>query len=205
MEWWSSEKDIPYKDLNFNKIINGFVYNCPSSTMEKEKNKIKDCKKGVPKYEIFYKPVSARGKSFRERNINGSLLITILTQIKRPLSKKSSYLRVEQKNNLTIEKSVQETIKNSTLKDPNFELIAFHVHSNMSDTEAIYYYIRNAFAHGSFEVRKSGKEPIYLLESRNKKKIKARMRLKESSLLNYIEYSELSAGQIKKMQKPKKK
>jgi len=75
----------------------------------------------------------------------------------------------------------------------------------MSDAEAIYYYIRNAFAHGSFEVAEQAGRRIYLIESSKDGIIKARMRLREETLLHYIELANMTPAEIKALQKPKKK
>ena len=73
----------------------------------------------------------------------------------------------------------------------------------MPDTEAIYYYIRNAFAHGSFEFTDVGDRRILVLESSKDGKLKAQMRLRESTLLKMIELSRKTATEIYGMQKKK--
>ena len=50
----------------------------------------------------------------------------------------------------------------------------------MSDAEVVFYYIRNAFAHGDIEVIGGG-DRIYKLESKKKNDIKAQMILKEEA------------------------
>ena len=87
------------------------------------------------------------------------------------------------------------------MSDTNFELVVFQKRTDMSDTEAFYYYIRNAFAHGSFEIINTDSGKIYKLESGKDDSVKAQMRLKESSLKRYIDYSMLSASEVKALQK----
>ena len=89
------------------------------------------------------------------------------------------------------------------MSDTNFELVVFQKRTDMSDTEAFYYYIRNAFAHGSFEIINTDSGKIYKLELESGKddSVKAQMRLKESSLKRYIDYSMLSASEVKALQK----
>ena len=41
-----------------------------------------------------------------------------------------------------------EIAKNTTLSDPDYEIMVYKKRSDMSQAEAIFYYIRNAFAHG---------------------------------------------------------
>ena len=77
--------------------------------------------------------------------------------------------------------------------------------SDMSDAEAIYYYIRNAFAHGSFEVKSSKGERCYLLQSDKDSKVKAQMQLKESTLLRLLELSQMSANDLREKQRKKRK
>ena len=73
----------------------------------------------------------------------------------------------------------------------------------MSDPEAFYYYIRNAFAHGSFEVIPTNNGNVYLLESSKDGAVKAQMRLKETSLIEYIRLANLTATEIKALQRHK--
>ena len=70
----------------------------------------------------------------------------------------------------------------------------------MSDAEVIYYYIRNAFAHGSFEVTS---DRVYKLESKKKESVKAQMMLKETTLLKIADLSRKNRKQIEALQKKK--
>lgn len=197
MSWWSKNESIPVDDSDFNMIINGLVFNCPVCT----EKRISDGKKpnGKKKYKYERKAVSARNSTFRSRNVCGNLLITVLAQIRRPLVRNSAYALIN--SNDSVEDKVQEIINGTTMSDTNFELAVFQKRTDMSDTEAFYYYIRNAFAHGSFEIINTDAGKIYKLESSKDGSIKARMRLKESSLKRYIDYSMLSASEVKALQK----
>lgn len=55
---------------------------------------------------------------------------------------------------------------------------------------ALFYHIRNSFAHGRFDVVKSEADSIFVMEDVNKKNVSARMVLKESTLLNWIDIIE---------------
>ena len=73
----------------------------------------------------------------------------------------------------------------------------------MTDLETLYYYIRNAFAHGAFEVINTKEGRVYKLESAKNGIVKAQMRLKESTLNTYVNYSLFKAADAKALQKPK--
>lgn len=197
MSWWSKNGTIPVNDSEFNSIISGLVFNCPVCIEKRiSEGMMPDGKK---KYKIEKKAVSARNSTFRSRNVCGHLLITVLAQIRRPLVRNAAYALLD--SNDSIEDKVQEIINGTTMSDTNFELVVFQKRTDMSDTEAFYYYIRNAFAHGSFEIINTDAGKIYKLESSKEGSIKAQMRLKESSLKRYIDYSMLSASEIKALQK----
>ncbi len=66
----------------------------------------------------------------------------------------------------------------------------------MSDPEAIYYYIRNAFAHGLFEVRSTQHGNVYLLESAKKRNVNARMRLNETAMMELVRIMDLTSGDL---------
>lgn len=182
-------------------IIEGLVFNCPSSTERKEKDD--SYKNEKPRYKNVYKPVSARETSFRRRGINGNLLVTLLAQISRPLKVSKTYLLIG--SNSSVELNMDDIMKNVALSDPYFDVVVYQKRSDMTDVEAFYYYIRNAFAHGAFEVLQKGSEKIYKLESAKDGKVKAQMRLKESTLEEYIRLANLTVADIKALQRPKKK
>ena len=57
----------------------------------------------------------------------------------------------------------------------------------MSKTSAIFYYIRNALAHGSFGTTLSSGKRTYYFESAKNDIVKARIRLREETLLSWID------------------
>lgn len=174
---------IPLDDPTFQSFIEAFVFNCPSSTVtSKKKAKVKT-----------WDNVSARDCSFRTRDITGSLLITITAQIRRQL-KNGLYKKADKDENV-------DTIFDA---DPSAEKIVFKENSQMSDAEVVFYYIRNAFAHCSFEVVDDG-EKYYKLVSSKKGVIKAQMILKESTLKKLADLSAYSKKQIEALQKKKKR
>lgn len=179
----NTKGEIPYSDPKFQKIVNTFVFYCPAATVtskKKEKNKKWD-------------NVSARDCSFRSRGITGTLLSTITAHIKRIL-----------KNELYKKIGNDEKVDIIFESDSSSEKIVFKANSQMSDSEVVYYYIRNAFAHGSFEVIDNG-ERFYKLESKKRDNIKAQMILKESTLMKLGDLSLYSKKQIEALQKKKKR
>jgi len=201
MTWWAKNSCIPDNDESFSKLIKYFVIECPVC----REKKIKDVKTadGKTKYIVTKNPISARNSTFRSRNVSGNLLTTLMAQIRRPLAAKSSYALL--KNKELVENKVNEIIAHSNQRDENFELVVFQNRTDMSDVEAFYYYIRNAFAHGSFEILLSRSGRIYKLESSKDGEIKAQMRLKESSLMKYVDYSKYDVKTIKTLQNKRTK
>lgn len=201
MTWWNKNSVIPTDNENFRRIIEEFVFKCPSC--DEKKTRIGVNENGKPRYKRKYTPVSARNRTFRKNGITGNLLTTVLAQIRRPLVKKGTYALLNSKE--SVENKVNEIIRNQNFEDPYFEIIVFQKKSGMTDPETFYYYIRNAFAHGSFEVKSNSKgEKIYCLECSNNGELKGRFRLKESSLISYAKFSDMSVAEIKALQRKKK-
>ena len=200
MPWVNIHRSIPTDNRIFRDIICGLVFNCPSSTERKEKIGVYE--NGNTKYKSTYKPVSAREVSFRERGINSGLFATIMAQVRRPLNKEKTYALIQSSE--SVETTVNSIMGTTSLSDPYYEIVVFQKRSDMSDPEAFYYYIRNAFAHGSFEVIPTNNVNVYLLESSKDGAVKAQMRLKETSLIEYIRLANLTATEIKALQRHKK-
>jgi hypothetical protein len=179
MKWIDYTSEIP-TDKKFYEIVADFLFQCPSCNTKN------------------HSPVSKRGKTFYDRGINKGLLITLLNNIKRRINK-SNYLIINTGDD--VENKVDELVKNSRYADKNFEFIVLKKHPEISITESIYYYIRNALAHGSFEVIGTKNNRIYLLENSNKGKLTAMMRLKESTLKYIASLSKMSAKEIEKLRR----
>lgn len=174
-------------DEKTQKIILHFILDCPSS--------IKDRKQ--------YLPVSKRACSFRERGIKDSLLRTLLSQVKNLLPSKECYAKIESGH--SVEEEQERMEKENTLADPRHEYIILRDHSSMTETEAVFYYIRNAFAHGAFIVEDiHGMERLYSLESEKTGKLNAKMLLKESTLLKLFELSQMTPEKLKQLQRKRR-
>ena len=72
MAWLNLKSNIPIEQLEFQKIIQGFVFMCPSAIKREKKNK------DDQKRKTEYSYVSARKNSSLEERINKNLLTTIL-------------------------------------------------------------------------------------------------------------------------------
>ena len=173
-----------------------FVFDCPSSIKTGGGKK----KNGVQK-PVCYTNVSSRASTFRTRGINKSLLSTIIAEIRRPIAKIGSYAALTASE--SVEERVRQICSNTNLSDQKFDLLVFKKRSDMSDAEAVYYYIRNAFAHGSFDVQGTQESLVYHLESKKKDTICAQMRLKEKTLMRYIKLARLKPDDIRSLQKRK--
>ena len=67
--------------------------------------------------------------------------------------------------------------------DCSFEFAVHTVKSGLNKTEALFYFIRNAFAHGGFKASVYKGEKYYVFENRQDQQLKGRAILKESTLL----------------------
>ena len=182
--WWGKKEDeINCANSRFAKFYYGFVIKCPVS--------IKGSKKG----EDVYKPVSARACSFRDRGITSGLLVTINNQIKKKVGE--GYYTIDFSEELTVEDKVAKIEEEK--KNKNVELIVFKRRANISDTEAVYYGIRNAIAHGSFEIKGQGNKQYYLFESSKNNAVNSRIRLSAKTMNAILSFSRMSKDEILKL------
>ena len=190
MSWIHTGKSIPIDSKNFQNIIYDLLFLCPvciRSTKKRAKTE--------------FKPVSVQKCDFHSRHIAGNLLTTILADIRRPIAKIGGYASIDSKGDVV--GTVNSIICSSTNSDSDFEILVYKKRSNMSESEAIFYYIRNAFAHGSFEY--VSEKQLYKLESKKDTDVKAQMRLKESTLLRYCQLARMDVKEITKLQRRKAK
>lgn len=191
MAWFDYRADIPLDNENFQKIILNLLFLCPVCIKKKVKKDTASNRKITT-----YKPVSVQKCDFRSKGIVSNALTTILAQMRRPLKKFGAYASLKSGEN--VEEKVKDIIKTSSAKDIHFEFIVYSLRDDMSDAETIFYYIRNSFAHGSFEYVPEHK--CYLLESAKDGKIKAQMRLKEATLLKYCDLARINLANLKDLQ-----
>ena len=164
-DFLTASAQIPYSNKNFIKILDFYLFNCPVRHYGKINNPT-----GNPRYINTFPKVSVRGKTFAERGIEGQKLRTLRSAMRRATNDKIYDKTFTNENDILVE-SLRKGEICLTLKN-----------ENISQVDAIFYAIRNSLAHGSFCVD----ENYYYFESRNKGKLKARIRLKESTLLEWI-------------------
>lgn len=185
-EWWDKYKDFSLKDENFQRILDFFLFHCPSEIEKVNK------KKGTK----TYSKVSKRAETLRTKGWTGGYLNTLLASMKHTSSGQLEYYTFNAA--VEIEKEVKALEKDTSMRDKHFEMIVFMERSDMSKTSAIFYYIKNAFAHGSFSIINTNGKKVYYLESDKDGIVKAQIRLREETLLNWIKTFRLSPAALKK-------
>ncbi len=187
-EWWNRNKIIPLENGNFQKIIDFYLFNCPSEI--KNVNE----KKGT----VTYEKVSQKAVTLREKEWKDGGIQSLLAAMKKTNSKHLCYENC--KKGQVLEK--QNMLENEKDKnDSFFEMIVFQTRGDMNDTSSIYYYIRNALAHGSFSVVEHNNKTTYFFESAKNDTITARIRLREETLLNWIVLFNSTADDLRKSNK----
>lgn len=182
--WWNRAESIPVKDSNFQKILNFYLFNCPVVYTQKRNKK------------VIKKAVSERAKTFIDQGWEGYAIPTLLSEMKN-----CAY----NLNYKPLKKNV--LIDNSFLQKEEIqagEMIFFLEREDMGDMYAIYYGIRNAFAHGSFSVVKQQSEMVYYLQSAKEGVTKSAMRLRERTLLKWIELFYSTTDDLAKIKKERK-
>lgn len=201
MSWCNYNNLISYENNALIEVIDFFVFHCPASVRSRVKDGTRP--NGKKKREIVYKDVSARGCSFHKRGISGSLLLTILAEIRRPVVKSGLYQAI--KADVDAADTTNSLLQNRTGSDEWPDLIVFHTRPDMPDSEAVFYYIRNALAHGSFEIiNDSHGKAIYKFECQKDNVTKAQIQLKEKTLLRVKELASLDSQAIRALQKKRK-
>jgi hypothetical protein len=180
--WWKKGVAFPSNNPNFIRIIDFYLFNCPVQTVKyvkKEKKK-------------EYHRVSARAQTFEETVWTKGNLNTLLTEMKR----NKTYIPLKDTDN------VEEQRKSV---DGNSEFIVFKENSELKKLKSIFYAIRNAFAHGSFSIVNNNQNTIYYLESAKDEKIKSQIKLKESTLLDWIDLFNSTPDEIREKNRERKK
>ena len=183
---------IPLSSKNFQRIIQFYLFESPTRTFQRKKKSVIGATPDQPhpKYNFIFKNVSKRGKTFAERGLDGSNLNSLRAAMQRVT-----------KVNLVAVDSEKELIDKADSMSPNEEyLIIKRNKDNVSVTEGYFYCIRNSFAHGDFDVERK----IYILKNEDHDTIKGLARIKESSLLAWIELVNMDIDDIKKAGRSKK-
>lgn len=180
-DFLTGSTEITFSD-NFIKILKFYLFNSPVRHYGKITNPI-----GNPRYINTFPKVSVRGKTFAERGLKGQKLRTLRSAMRR-----SSDGKIYDKTFINENDILQNSI--DPIGQPKREICLTLKNENISQVDAIFYAIRNSLAHGSFCI---DEEKYYYFETRNKGKLKARIRLKESTLLEWINLCEMDITQIK--------
>lgn len=182
-EWWDKNKKIPFHNENFVKILDFYLFHCPSEITKK---------KGTAK---IYTRVSKRAKTLRSQGWIEGYANTLIACMKRNLKNPHQYCVCNSNENIA--EKTEELESSCTLSDKHFEMLVITERHDMNKASAIFYYIRNAFAHASFSVITVNNRNIYYFESKKDETVKARIRLNENTLLEWIKDFSLSPAKLK--------
>ena len=176
---------IPIASKNFQKIIQFYIFETPVRTYDKKKKDVfgATVDQPDPKYNYEFKKVSKRGITFAERHLDGAKLNSLRAAMQRVTGVKL----------IAVESNEDVLSRVETINSPEYIIIKKN-DQNHSITEGYFYCIRNAFAHGDFDV--DGR--IYTLKNEKGNKVKGVARIKESSLLKWIELVGMDIADIKK-------
>lgn len=163
--WIDYSTRIPMNEESFQKILEFYLLNCP----------IKN-KKGNS-----YDDISKRGGQYDDRY----LLTSFTSHVGKQIKSKGLYKEVGEISELEYIKFEEEYEGN----DKNFALVIYKEKSGFGKGRSILYYIRCALAHGSFEVFEDSKgRNVYKFENNYNGKLTARIRLRESELIEWMEF-----------------
>ena len=183
-EWWEKGELFPKERGNFLIILEFFLFNCPVKIITQKKDGTKECEL-----------VSKRAITFEDRDWIGGKITTLFSEITRNIITEC----VDNNQNVDYIRAHKEEM--SSLDDEHFELIVFKKDWRINKTKSIFYSIRNALAHGAFSVVNK-KDPVYYFENVSNG-VKAQIRLKESTLLRWIDLFNSSADDIRSKRKAK--
>ena len=172
-EWWNKGIGIPFGNANFEKILCFYLFHCPCETVKNSKGT------------RIYKKVSKRAKTLRDQGWVKGQLRTLLSSMKHTSSGHLEYHLYNTGEKLEVKmNNLSQTV---SLSDSHYEMVIMIKRTDMSNTSAIFYYLRNAFAHGSFSIVEDNKKNVYYFESSKDDSIKALIRLREETLLKWID------------------
>lgn len=128
---------------------------------------------------------SVKGTPFSSMGIRGSQYKTLQAELRKisgfPAADGHDWKKATQK---TVESEL-ESINRLDSFDCSFEFAVHTVKHGLGKTEALFYFIRNAFAHGGFRISTFEGERYFVLENRQGDQLKGRAILKESTLLRW--------------------
>ena len=164
---------IPMDERGFQRIIQFYLLECPVRVFNRiGKSKESMALNGLqthPKYNYHFIKVSRRGITFADRNLDGPRLNAFRAAMKRVAA-----------TNIVLQ-SCDSVQRPETSEE---YLVVKTCEGRVSITEGYFYCVRNALAHGGFSVDEQG---TYLLENFDKGTLKGVGRIKESTLLKWID------------------
>lgn len=187
-DWWNKGTDIPLRDKTFCKIVNFYLFHCPCEIRTSNGH---------------FAKVSHQGVTFREKGWVYGYVSTLTSCMKKGSSNRLVYNCLD--TNCNIEEKTRKIEETTFLSDKHFEMITILKHPNMNIPSSIFYYIRNAFAHGTFSVVTVQNNKIYYFESAKNGKVKAQLRLRQETLLEWIKDFTLSPNELRKILQVEKK
>lgn len=182
-----TNNNIPFNRIEFQRILIFYLFECPVRTFHRVK-KSKEIDIDVsnqphPKYNYHFIRVSCRGKSFEDKGITGPALNSFRAAMKRVAD---TDILLKAVSDLSEIKSYESNAEYLLIRKND---------NNVSYTEGFFYCIRNAFAHGSFKITESRD---YYFENWNNGNLNGTARIKEKTLLSWIELFYLDLEEIKK-------
>ena len=175
-------KSIPLSNKSFQKIIQFYLFESPVRTRSSIPKAEQDQNDPQAKYKYDFRRVSKRGVTFQDRNLDGSKLNTLRAAMIRVAKVKLIAVDTVEEVSATAKKQVGEYI------------VIWKNEKNVSVTEGYFYCIRNAFAHGDFDVD----DKMYTFTNESGGKIKGLARLNERSLLSWIELANMDIEDIRR-------
>ena len=174
---WKFDGNYSFKDERFARIYRFYVIETPVSG------------------------VSARAKSFKIRQINMNSLNAALRR-ESPFLKSGWVVKpIKEIEEACKEKGLDKTVKFA-------DELVIHTENHKlctGKTDSLFYAIRCAFAHGSFAIHEYKNHTYYVLENNDSGTLKARMVLKEDTLIKWIELIEAFPKANNKASRRKKK
>ena len=169
---------IPLSNESFQRIICFYLFECPVRVRKRMPKS--ERLTSQDKYKFCFRKVSKRGITFEERGLDGAKLNTLRAAMKRATG-------------VTM-KAVDSDV---FALDAEEYIVIKKNEENTSITEGYFYCIRNAFAHGDFEVEND----VYVFRNRPDDTIKGLARLKEKTLLKWIDLVSMTSEELKKVGK----
>ena len=159
---WKFDGNYSFKDERFARIYRFYVIETPVSG------------------------VSARAKTFKYRQINMNSLNAALRR-ESPFLKSNWIVKpIRDIEEVCREKRIDKTVRFAD------EIVIHTENSKLctGKTDSMFYAIRCALAHGSFSVHEYKSHKYYILENKDNGELKARMVLKEDTLIKWIDLIE---------------